>query len=269
MKNILMAAACLAAAAICSSPAFAQSAGSFGGAFSNGYLVPTEVCQAGDTTLGTSGQLTCGPTTNTDGAVLSADVKLPNGASDKMVLLMASLEEAIATDTAIQGGQGKQTANASGSIVVTPTLWENGSQVTCPNPSGVGTYNCITPASVTFYSQTQQLSANLGSVCGTSSGVVTCTSPESIDLLLSITTANSFNFLVDNSSLPGGTYQLRLGVGVTTSASTTSLSSGATVDLAVGAGSLGALVVQSQTPFNTISLCSPTSTTNTFNTCGP
>jgi hypothetical protein len=274
MRKFLTAAACLAAAALCTSPARAQSAGSFGGAFSNGYLIPTKVCQAGDTTLGTSGQMSCtsssGTITGDSGGLLSADVKLPNGASDKMVLLMASLEDAITTDTAIQGGNGKQTASASGSIVVTPTLWENNTQVTCPDPNSqfTATFDCFVPASVTFYSQTQTLSANLGDVCATSSGAVTCTSPESIELLLSITTANSFNFLLDNSSLAGGTYQLRLGVGVTTTASTTSLSSGATVDLAVGAGSLGALVVQAQTPFDTLALCSPASGSTTVdNAC--
>lgn len=250
-----------------SAPAFAQSAGSFAGAFSNAYLIPTQVCQAGTTTLGSTGALTCNGGQST-GALLASNIKLPNGASDKMVLIMASLQDAITTDTQVTGGGGKQSATASGSIVVTPSICLTGAVPAQCNLAP------IYPSSVTFYAQKQQLTANL-SGCITNSSttgpVVSCTTPESIELLLSITTANSFNFLVDNSSLGSGVYTVEFGVNATTNASATSLLAGATVDLDVGAGSLGALVVQAQTPFNTISLCSPSASTvdGPPNPCGP
>jgi hypothetical protein len=252
------------AVALIGAPAWAQSSGSFAGAFSNAYLIPTTVCQAGTTSLGSTGTITCsggvGPA-----PILAADLKLPNGNSGKAVLAMASLETAITTDTLVASKNGtKSTSGASGSIVVTPTL--------CTSDGSTCDLAPIYPSTVTFYSQTQTLSANLfGLGCtADTTGAISCTSPETIELILSITGAHSFNFLVDNSALGSGVYQLRLGVGVTTSANTDSLPAGATVDVAVASGSLGALVVQAQTPFNTIALCDPTNTVSgTTNNCGP
>jgi hypothetical protein len=252
------------AVALIGAPAWAQSSGSFAGAFSNAYLIPTTVCQAGTTSLGSTGDLTCSGGVSTP-SLLAADIKLPNGSSDKTILAMASLETAITTDTLVASKNGtKSTSTANGSIVVTPTL--------CTSDGTTCNLAPIYPSEVTFYSQTQTLSADLlGLGCtADTTGTVSCTSPETIELILSITGAHSFNFLVDNSALGAGVYQLRFGVGVTTSASTNSLPAGATVDVAVAAGSLGALVVQAQTPFNTISLCDPTNTVSgTTNNCGP
>src|SRR4029077_13544906 len=90
-------------------------------------------------------------------------------------------------------------------------------------------------------------------------GVITCTSPQSIALLLSTTSAHSFNFLVHN--LSSGVYQVQLEIGVQAIASTNSIAAGSNVSVGVGAGSLVNLIVQAQTPFDTISLCKGTTNT--------
>ncbi|HEV2201845.1 MAG TPA: hypothetical protein VGR73_18650 [Bryobacteraceae bacterium] len=239
--------------------AYGASGVGFSGAFSNGYLIPTVACSIGTVTLTGGGVPICpaGGATGTVstgvnyGPMLSAAMQMPNGASDKAILMMASLETAITTDTLVASkGGNNSTSSASGAIVVTPSICD---------ASGV---NCgiakIYPSSVTFQSQVQTLSASLAGLnctANTTSGVITCTDPETIELLLSIGGAHSFNFLVDNSSLGAGTYNLHLGIMVTASASTNTVGAGAKVLLAVNAGSLANLVVQTQTPFNTIGLC--------------
>lgn len=98
--------------------------------------------------------------------------------------------------------------------------------------------------------------------------VLTCTTPETIELILSTTSAHSFNFLVHN--LSAGVYQVQLQIGVTTAATSNSLQAGATATVAVGAGSLMNLLVQAQTPFNNITLCGTTAKTGSSpNSCGP
>lgn len=277
MKKTLMAVACLAATALFGTPAWAQSAGSFAGAFANGYLIPTVVCQIGTVTLTAGGVPVCSTNstqtgTNTAnlvyGDVLSANLKIPNGASDKMILMMASLETTITTDTLVASKNGtKSTSSASGAIVVTPALCIPGTS----ECTGNGLNAPIYPNHVTFQSQVQTLSASLlglGCTANTTSGVITCTSPETIELLLSIGGAHSFNFLVDTSALGSGTYQANFGINVTESASTDTLGAGASVGVAVGAGSLGNLVVDVQTPFDTIGLCGGNTTSSPV-TCGP
>jgi hypothetical protein len=262
---------CLLLAAFLTVPAMAQSAGSFSGAFSNGYLIPTVVCSIGTVTLTSGGVPICATaatgTVSTNivyGPMLSSSIKMPNGASDKAILLMASLETTITTNTAVQSqGGSKSTSSASGAIVVTPSICD-----------ASGTYCGLAPVypnHVTFQSQVQTLQASLlGLNCtaNTTSGVITCASPESIELLLSVGGAHSFNFLVDNSSLGSGTYTLHLGLSVTATASTNTLGAGASVGLAVGAGSLGNLVVDVQTPFNSIALCGANTGTSPA-PCGP
>ena len=266
----------LPAVLLAGSVAYGQSAGAFSGSFSDGYLIPTVVCAIGTVTLTSGGVPICSTTASVGsigthivyGPMLSSTMHMPNGASDKAILVMASLETTITTDTnVLSGGSGgnggKQTSSASGAIVVTPSICDS---------SGT---NCdlapIFPDHVTFQSQVQTLSANLlGLNCtaNTTSGVITCLNPEQIELLLSIGGAHAFNFLVDNSGLGSGVYTLHLGLSVTANASTTSIGGGASVGLAVGAGSLGNLVVQTQTPFNTIGLCGANTGTSPA-PCGP
>jgi hypothetical protein len=82
---------------------------------------------------------------------------------------------------------------------------------------------------------------------------VTCTTPESIELVLSTTSANSFTYVVPNIS--GGVHNVAMNIGVSTSATSGgSLSAGALVNVAVGVGSFVAQVVKAQTPFDGITL---------------
>ena len=81
--------------------------------------------------------------------------------------------------------------------------------------------------------------------------VITCTDPESIALLLSTTSAHSYQFIAP--ALPQGVYKVMLHIGATADATTTSVGFNSQVAVGVGVGSLTAQIVQVQTPFN--SLC--------------
>src|SRR5206468_7364190 len=129
----------------------------------------------------------------------------------------------------------------------------------------------VTPSQVTFNQRTQTLSANLAGLNCTAdltTGVITCTDPEVIGLLLSTMSANGFNFLVQT---PGaGVYQVQLGIALEASAITNALPAGAAATVDVAAGSLVEMIVQAQTPFDTIKLCSGGSATGTSPaSCGP
>jgi hypothetical protein len=253
--------------------AYAQSAGSGGGSFSNAYLIPTLVCQAGTNSSGSNGNTSCGPSNGGGTHVLFGDIKVPS-ASNKDVLVMATLESSILTDTQVaSSGGNKSSSSANAVLVVTPLVYEcmGSGQTPCSTLSAapVGT---VTPSQVTFNSRMQTLTANLlGLGCTSVLGIITCTSPETIELILQTTTANGFNFLV--TDLPGsGVYQVQLGLSVSASATTTSVAAGSTATIGVGAGSLVEMIVQAQTPFDSINLCpggsqngNPASPAN----CGP
>src|SRR5216110_2069776 len=90
--------------------AAAQSAGSFAGDFVGVEIIKTVTCSAGDLDLSCS---------SGGDAFLGATIKLP-GAKSKMILIGASLETAILTQTGVIGGTGKQSSSATGSVVVRP-----------------------------------------------------------------------------------------------------------------------------------------------------
>lgn len=250
---------------LCSAAAFGQSGGSGGGAFSNAFLVPTVVCQAGSNSFGSTGVTSC---SNSGGGpkILFADFKV-SSSPNKNVMLLASLESSILTDTAVASSNGnKSTAGAEAALVVTPLVFEclgtgnNPCLVLSNTPVGT-----VYPNHVTFNQRQQTLTANLlglGCTANTITGVITCTSPETIELILSTTSANSFNFVV--TGLPGsGVYQAQLGLALETSATTNSLQAGATATIGVGVGSLVDLDVNAETPFTTLTIC-----TNN-GSCGP
>ena len=252
--------------------AFAQSSGSGGGSFSNAYLIPTVACSAGS--LNPTGDLTCDKTGG-GSKVLFGNIKTP-GAASKNVLVMATLESSILTNTLVASKNGgNSTSTAMGSVVVTPKVYQCPSN-DCSGASGAlvdittlgGT---VTPNQVTFNQRLQTLSASLSGLNCTAdptTGVVTCADPETIALLLSTMSANGFNFLVET---PGqGVYQVQLGIALEASASTNALPAGAAATVAVAAGSLVEMIVQAQTPFDTIKLCSGGSATGTSPaSCGP
>ena len=259
--------------AVCGGTVYAQSAGSGSGSFANAYLIPTVVCQAGSYNNG--GSTSCS-TSGGGPSVLYSDIKVPS-ASSKDVLLMASLETSLLTDTLVSSSGGnKSTASAMGSIVVTPHVFQcpsndcsgnSGALVECT--SNTATSPCaVFPNQVTFDERQQALSASLAGICTLVNTVLTCTTAETIELILSTTSAHAFNFLVHN--LSAGVYQVQLQIGVTTSATSNSVQAGSQATVGVGAGSLISMIVQAQTPFNNISLCSTTSNSaSSPNSCGP
>src|SRR3989442_7326277 len=225
----------LALAALLPSAVLAQGPGSFAGNFSSVSIIPTLTC------AGTDAQLAC---SNGGQGFLSATIKMPNG---KSIPIGGRLETSLLTSTLGTGGQGKGRgqAAATGTVVVRPEV-KNADGQSFP----------VFPPQVTFNSRTQVLSAALSGCLTnidptTGLPVITCTTPESISLLLSTTSANSFQFVAPN--VPQGVYTVKLKIGATADATSTSVRFNSQVSVGVGVGSLTAQIVQVQTPFN--SLC--------------
>jgi hypothetical protein len=119
------------------------------------------------------------------------------------------------------------------------------------------------PPQVTYDERIQTLTTNLGNICGVVNTVVTCsTTPESIQLLLSTTSAHSFNFIVPG--LAAGTHTIQFNVAASTDATTTSALAGAEASVMVGVGSLTAQVVKTLTPFDSITVGPGGNPTQTF-----
>src|SRR5262245_26119860 len=252
--------------------ALAQSSGSGGGSLSNAFLIPTVVCSAGAFDPST---LTCDKAGG-GATVLFGNIKTPS-AANKNVLVMATLESSILTNTLVASKNGaNSTSTASGSVIIVPKVYL-GPGNDCSGASGalvdittIG--GAVTPKQVTFNQRIQTLSASLQGLNCTidaATGILTCTDPETIGLLLSTMSSNGFNFLVQT---PGqGVYQVQLGVALQAPATANALPAGAQAMVGVGAGSLVEMVVQAQTPFDSIKLCSggpPTGGGGPAN-CGP
>lgn len=244
--------------------AFPQSSGSGGGSFANAFLIPTIVCAAGTFGVGTS----CSTSGGGQSGILWANIQVP---ASKDVLLMASLETSLLTDTLVSSSGGnKSTSTAEAAVVVTPHLFPcTGNGVSACGSLGAEVKGAVTPSVVTFNERQQTLTASLNGICtqNLTTLIVTCTTPETIDLILSTTSANSFNFFVET---PGqGVYQIQLGIGTTASGTTNSVQAGARAMVGVGAGSLVDLVVQQETPKTTLTLCPGTANASIGQACGP
>jgi hypothetical protein len=244
----------VAAAIAGSSGASAQSQGSFSGAVSNAVVIPTIVCDATNTT---TSQQNCN---NNPFPFLQLNIKVSNG--DSSLLVGGSLETSILTNTYTTGGGGKQQASATGSVVVTMLVDGRLAPADCPNPNiNIICTGFAYPTKVTYDLRQQTLTTNLGSICTTVNTVLTCTG-ESIQLLLSTTSAHSFNFIVPG--LSAGTHTIQFMIAVSTDATPTSLLVGADASVAIGVGSLTAQVVKTLTPFDSITVGQPGSNPTTF-----
>jgi hypothetical protein len=207
--------------------------------------------------------------------VLFGNIKTPS-AANKNVLVMATLESRILTNTLVASKNGdRSSSTATGAVVVTPKVY------LCPNNDCSGASGAlvditklngsVTPDHVTFNQRTQTLNASLSGLNCTlnASGVLTCEDPETIELLLSTMSSNGFNFLVQT---PGqGVYQVQLGIALQATATTNSLAAGALATVGVAAGSLVEMIVQAQTPFDTVKVCSggPQTGSGGPANCGP
>jgi hypothetical protein len=156
---------------------------------------------------------------------------------------MGSLETALYTDTATASkGGNKQTSTADASIILTPVVTD----------ADGNTYS-VYPSTVTYDARLQTLSATFnGTDCTADSTTrfVTCTNPETVQLLLSTMSAHTFNFLMPG--LPTEVYAINLNIAASTTGSADSVDSRVSVKAGVRAGSLGVLTVQSQTPFDSL-----------------
>ena len=252
VRNVCLGAVAFVAAAIAgSSGASAQSAGSFSAAVSNAAIIPMIVCNPTNTT---TSQQNCA---NSAAQFMQVQIKTSNG--DSSLLVGGSLETSILTNTSTTGGNGKQTASATGSVIVTMLVDGLSAPVGCMSACPIG---LAYPSKVTFDERMQSLTTNLGSICSTVLGVTTCTSPESIQLILSTTSAHSFNFIVP--LLAGGTHTIQFMITASTDATATSLLAGAQATVAVGVGSLTAQVVKTLTPFDSITVGPGGNPTQTF-----
>jgi hypothetical protein len=211
---------------------------------------------------------------------MTADIEISSGAG-LAVLVTGSLESFLSTDTTVSGNSSgtKQTSTAQGAVTVTPAL----SSPACDkvDPSDVAdcadqvcdtlaldstatsttwkgqTINFfpIEPGTVTFNERIQTLSALLGSVCTETNSTVTCTGEETIELLLSTMTANSFQFAADG--LSSGVYEVTLCIGAEGIAGVSganTLGAGAQAMVGVGPGTLSAVIVKAQTPNDCLDL---------------
>lgn len=112
----------------------------------------------------------------------------------------------LVTDTTVKSKTGtSDSSSAKGSVTVrVKTTNQSTSQVRYfyPTESGGTESN---PAGVTYCSRVQQLDAKfagLNCTADLTTGVVTCTDPESLQLILATLNANSFNYLLPDMS-PG------------------------------------------------------------------
>ena len=156
--------------------------------------------------------------------LLGATIKAP-AAKSRVFLIGASLQTGILTGSQIAGGTGKQSSTATGSIVVTPevTYGPHGKKVR------------VWPPAVTFDERSQTLTANLSGCLTnldstTGLPVVSCTEPETIGLILSTLSAHSFNFLAEN--VGSGVYTVKLNIGATATATSSSIAAKSQVGVA-------------------------------------
>src|SRR5262249_17203628 len=98
----------LAVLAVSGTSGFAQSSGSGGGSFSNAYLIPTIVCSAGSFDPST---LTCDKAGG-GAKVLFGNIKTPS-ATNKNVLVMATLESSILTNTLVASKNGQNSSSTA------------------------------------------------------------------------------------------------------------------------------------------------------------
>lgn len=249
MKRFLLLAAGLAALGLGAPAAFATSAGSFSAQISNAALIPTVVCAPA-----TAGSSSCNGSN-----LMSTTISTPNGGS---LLVTGSLETSILTDTTTKGNGGSNTASATGSVVVTLVVDGNTSNytgcstTTFPCPNGVAY-----PSAVTYDERTQTLTTTLSGCTTTSSGI-NCNTPESIELLLSTTSAHSFNFVVPN--LKAGSHTIQMNIAVQGDDTSTSVAANANVSVGVGVGSLTVQAVKTETPVDSITLGSDNNLNWTF-----
>ncbi len=245
----MMLVSCLAALA---SPAlFAQSTTSPQG----GAAIYTEpaVCAASNT--GFSGAQNFQPCTDSSGngqwfTVMNASVK---ASTNKTLFVSPSLVTGLYTNTQVKGNGGSQTATAVASVAVRVLMdctncGNTGAMQIAPADFAAAGFPDAGGSGIVFDARIQQLTATLGqavtSTC-LATGISTC-SQEVVDLILSTTSAHTFNFIL--TEVGAGTHtitvQARLDAGnicYNTNGSVTTCSSTDVVNTSLGSSVSAAL----------------------------
>lgn len=174
-------------------------------------------------------------------SVLKQQLKLAN---QKDLFLGASLQCGIVTDTTVKSLNGSlDTAEARATIrvrikITTP----DGSTVYAEPSTGIDATNSSTGANggVVFCDRVQTLKAKfsgLNCTANLATGVVTCTDPEELQLILKTLNANAFNFVAPNLQSGVHTIEVQAKSSAVTSATATNGSLGS-ANAFIGAGSV-------------------------------
>lgn len=181
----------------------------------------------------------CTDTSDTDWkSVLKQQIKLAN---QKDLFMGASLQCGIVTDTTVKSLNGSEdSAEARATIrvrikITTPT----GGVVYAEPTSGVDANNVPTTG-IVFCDRIQTLRAKfsgLNCTADLTSGVVTCSTPEELQLILKTLNANAFNFVAPDLTSGVHTVEVQARSSAATSATGTNGSLGA-ANAFIGAGSV-------------------------------
>jgi len=182
----------------------------------------------------------CGSVGDNSGwkSILKQQIKLAN---QKDLFMGASLQCGLVTDTTVKSLNGSEdSAEARGTIrvrikITTPT----GGVVYAEPTSGVDAYNVPT-AGVVFCDRVQTLRAKFSGLNCTAdleTGVVTCSTPEELQLILKTLNANAFNFVAPDLASGVHTVEVQARSSAATSATGTNGSLGA-ANAFIGAGSV-------------------------------
>jgi hypothetical protein len=205
----------LVAAAVGAGPAMAQSA-KYTAAIDNVSLAPVTIT-------------TCSTPDNWS-TVLNTTIKTANK-SDLQVI--GSSQIGLFTQTQVKSKGGTTDTSSAETKVKVRVLVDGNPAPVCGGPNCPG--GVAYPSSVVFDARKQTLSANLAGLNCTAdpvTGVVTCTDPEIIELILDTTSAHSFAFVAPN--LASGNHPVALQVAACTATSTTTGTASASVTMGPG-----------------------------------
>lgn len=217
--------------------ASAQGTPSAKATFAYSSLVNVKACNTADS-FGCTGATDSGWQT-----FLKQQIKLAN---QKDLFFNASLQCGIVTDTTVRSvGGSLDTAEARGTIRARIKVTAPNGTVTYAQPSTGFEYTPLAanlnggPAGVVFCDRIQTLKAKFSGLTCTAGvdGVVTCTNPEELQLILKTLNANAFNFIAPNLGSGVHLIEVQARSSVATSATGSNGSLGA-ASAFIGAGSV-------------------------------
>lgn len=181
----------------------------------------------------------CGGTSDTGWkSVLKQQIKLAN---QKDLFMGASLQCGLVTDTTVKSMNGSEdSAEARGTIRVRVKITTPTGGVVYAEPSSGVDANNVPTAGVVFCDRIQTLRAKfsgLNCTADLTTGAVTCSTPEELQLILKTLNANAFNFVAPNLASGVHTVEVQARSSAATSAIGANGSLGA-ANAFIGAGSV-------------------------------